>query len=188
MDLSRWIGEVLEKQSPRYDAKLLGEKMGFELAPTGASISGDYGGNFVLITLKPVGRRRRRYRVEFYITLKIPYNIELSAKERVALFNFLRPSVPIDKQTGYSMVTGRFVVKGKPEPFFSKLLSSLDFCYSLLLFPLPKLTLKEGQLHCTQWTTLLTYVADITFVLEKIHQFTSAFENIVLDELTGQEK
>lgn len=165
--------------SPWTEAKTLADQLGFSLTKTDKiTLSGRYQGRAVTIILQWINVRRGRYQVTYQVSLTIPADVNLVAKERNALLNFFRPQVPVIHQTGQSMVEARFKVTTTPTSLGTVLHNSLDFCYSLLLFPLPGLTIKEQQLACKQITALALLPA-ITLTLEKLCRFAHEFEQVM---------
>ena len=163
------------------DAKALANQLGFALTQTDTiTLAGSYQGRAVTIILRWVGTRRGHYQVSYQIGLAIPADIKLVAKEYDALLSFHNtpPHIPANQQTGQSMMEARFKLATTPTALLAPLRNSLDFCYSLLLFPLPALTIKEQQLACEQITTL-ALLPEITFTLEKLCRFAHEFEQVM---------
>ena len=172
---------MLNVFSPWPEAKALAAQLGFTLTQTDTiTLAGSYQGRAVTIILRWVGTRRGHYQVSYQIGLAIPADIKLVAKEYDALLSFHNtpPHIPANQQTGQSMMEARFKLTTTPTALLALLRNSLDFCYSILLFPLPALAIKEQQLTCEQRSGG-ALLPDIAVTLEMLCRFAHEFEQVM---------
>lgn len=173
---SFWLSFLTGRIS-RADINKLADLMGLPANISGSTLAGNFKGREITVVIRPRQSRSGLYNVLYQCTIAIPPEISLIAREHNPLLSFLRPHPPIAEQTGRNLIEARFHLETTPPVLEYILLNSLDFCYSLLLFPLPSLIIDNQQLTC-QPVQAVHDLLEVPATMEKICQFVTIFEQV----------
>ena len=168
----------VEKENGQREAQAVASELGLELSPHSNTLAGVYKDRTIHLTIDKVRYGRSYiYRVDFQLTVDAPTSFELVIKEKSSIGKLLKPSIPLDKQIGATLVQDRFIIKSLPAEIEKKLFASLDFCYGILLFPSSVTRFEQGKIVCRFESLTITNIlfpkicstlAEIARIIEEI--------------------
>jgi hypothetical protein len=177
MNHNPWI-DILYGIIPYRKAQKVANTMGLTVIASGPIMTGTVYGHDVTITVQPLPSRHGLHKVNYECNVAVPPDIKLVITEPNFLLQLLRWHPRVEEQTGRNLVEARFKIKTSPPFLQEALLSSLDFCYGLLLLPSSRIMVSNQQL-IYQPRNYITDLQVLPSNMEMTCRLASTFEQIV---------